>query len=328
MSASTAILALVIYLVLYHLPLNPVRFRWGLHRGLAPMPLEIEQKAKELDWVADLSIQVTLLATVIVLARTSALSPHSMGLSTNNWLEAITLGVVFSVVPLGLSAVLLSHDVSSKVENPYPPISSSRRYGLQLLTVFASEFWRAFCIVALVRSDCPAWIAVGITSVVCAVPSFYQSTWRGVGAAAAGLIPGFLFIKTGSLLAPLALGLIASGYAAYSEGRTLPTLVCPGCGHPVPRLRVPGARWIACPGCGEQLTLSTPFWMVRTGGLMGASLTVLLLYAHGTELLVAALLFIPAFFTFLFVSAFVLALFLPSLSNVELAPLKRSLFRF
>ena len=336
MSASTPIVALVIYLVLYLLPLDPVRFRWAVHRGFAPMPSEVEQKAKELDWLRSLSIQVTLLVTVVLLMRSSSMSLRSIGFSTDNWRSAVTLGAVFGVIPLGLNVLLRRSSAGGRDDDSYSNVSFSNRYGLAILSTFSSEFWRAFSITALVHFDFPPWTAVVITAVVSAVPYLYESRWTAAGVAFGCLVPGFLFVETRSLLAPLTMGLIASGHVLYDARRKwlrratkTPTFICPACGHSVPRQENPGAGWLVCPGCGERLALSFPVWIGYIGGLVGASLTVLyFLYARNLESWFAWLLFFPAFFVFLILSTVVLAVFFPALATIGLAPVKRSLFRF
>jgi membrane protease YdiL (CAAX protease family) len=329
MSASTPILALVIYLVLYLLPLNPVRFRWGVHRGLTPMPPEIEEKAKHLDWVANLSVKLTLIATIIVLARTSSLSLHAVGVSASNWRKALLFGLLFSAIDVVLIAFLQGASRPSKNPNPYPEVSSANRYGLQLLTAFSSEFWRAFSIVALLRSEFSAWAAVGITSIVWAVPFWYQSAWTCAGAVAGGLVLGFIFVKTGSLLAPLTASLIAAAYTVFLETRKTRVLPCPACGHNVPGALTPGARWIVCPSCQSRLTLTIPLWMANTGAAIGAIATIVyLIYVRNFDPVGAALLLLPAFFAWMFLSALVLWVLFPHAAKVEIAPVNRSIFHF
>lgn len=293
------------------------------------MPPEMEDEAKQLDWAAGLGIQLTLLATVVILARTSAISLHSIGLTASNWRQALAVGALFSVIPMVLLAVLRGVPGASENANPYPGVSPAHHFGLQVLAVLASESWRAFSIVALRRSGLPALAAVGIIAVVYAVPAWYQSGWSCAGVAVHGLILGFVFVRTDSLLAPLAVGLIAAGYARFLETRRAPTLLCPACGHAVQNVRTPGEPWIVCPGCQARLTVSAPLWAVSTGAAMGALATILyLVYVRGLDPVTGVGLLPPAFIAWVLPVAPLLPSFFPRISRAEIAPTERSLFHF
>jgi len=84
--------------------------------------------------------------------------------------------------------------------------------------VLFTEFWRAFCIVyAMIRyrSFC-----VGrriIVALVYGTLHIQTSVARALGSAAFGGAAGFLFVNTGSLLSPLAMGLIVRELTSISQ---------------------------------------------------------------------------------------------------------------
>jgi len=74
---------------------------------------------------------------------------------------------------------------------------------------FFREIWRAFCIVALMRSGFPAWLAIALTTLFSAAAWLQKSVATALGAVATGCAAGFLFVGSGSLLAPVSMGIVA-----------------------------------------------------------------------------------------------------------------------
>lgn len=101
MFQNIVLLALVSYPLLYLLPLNFVRFRWGFKSGLAPMPSEMEARAEIADRVALFVIHLILFVLVILSMRGSSVSVREVGLAADNWKSALGMGVMFSLLPLG-----------------------------------------------------------------------------------------------------------------------------------------------------------------------------------------------------------------------------------
>ncbi len=285
MSVRTTILALVLFPLLNVLPLNLVRFQWGFRQGLAPMPPEVQERAEAADRAVLLVIYVTLLTVGAILLHGSAISVYTVGLTANNWKSAIALGVLISYVPLGVGAVLqriLPPDELRKDPEARGPLATW--CGLGALGSFSIEFWRALCIAALIRLDLSASIAVLIAAVAYGAPQLTSSTPRAAGTAVAGGVAGFLFVKTGSLLAPLTMSLIIAGahlyrvrhipsrapinlaplkYAIYSQtinraqnlSRYVTCPVCSASFHPGKVKRTLGT--FTCPECGEVLEYET-----------------------------------------------------------------------
>src|SRR5579864_9289553 len=99
MSFSIPISALLLYPILYLLPLNLVRFRWGFEQGLAPMPPEVQEKAETADRVGLFVTHIILLVVVALLMYGSPISAYQIGLTVDNWKPALGMGVLFSLFP-------------------------------------------------------------------------------------------------------------------------------------------------------------------------------------------------------------------------------------
>src|ERR1700722_15790734 len=100
MSFQTAILVLLLYPLLQVLSFNWLRFRWGFRRGLAPVPPDVEARAKSVDRGLAIASQVLLLIAVAYFLRSSALSMADAGLTLANWKPALVYGSLLSLVPL------------------------------------------------------------------------------------------------------------------------------------------------------------------------------------------------------------------------------------
>jgi hypothetical protein len=318
MSISITILALVLLPVLFILPFNLVRFRWGFEQGLAPMPPDVQERAEAGDRAVHFAVYMILLAAIAYLLHGSLISSYAVGLTTDNWKSATALAALLSYVPLSLGAMLQRILPPDRLrEEPESRGPLAVWCGLRVLGSISIEFWRAFCIAALIRLDFAAWAAVLLVAVTYGSSYLTTSVGMAAGAATFGGVAGFLFVKTGSLLAPLTMSLIVAGAQLYRvrcmKSRVLSRLValeyssgseikgraenrrryvtCPVCSasfHPGRVNRKMGT--FTCPGCGEVLTYET--------GRFGYSLFFFCLYG------VPALLYYLGYrgFTLLFVS--------------------------
>lgn len=251
MSVATTILVLALYPVLFLLPLNPVHFQWGFNRGPAPMPPEVQERAEAANRAVLLLNYLTLLTVGALLLHGSSISVDTLGLNTNGWKSAIALGVFMSF--LSVSTIgLMPPEVLRKEQEARGPLTMW--CGIRALESFSVEFWRALCIVSLIRLDFSAWIAVLITVLAYQAPCLVTSTATAVGATTFGAVAGFLFVKTGSLLAPLTMSLITGGFYIYrTRHAQIRSVACPFCSelfHPVSPF--------ICPQCGESLQYAPP----------------------------------------------------------------------
>jgi len=251
MSVTKTILALASYPLLFVLPLNPMHFQWGFSRGLAPMPPEVQDRAEAADRTVLLLIYVTLLMVGALLLRGLSISVDTLGLNATNWKSAIALGVFMSFISVGIIGLMPPEQLRKEPEARGP---LAMWCGLRALESFSVEFWRALCIVALIRLDFSAWIAVLITVLAYQAPRLIRSTPTAAGAATFGAVAGFLFVKTGSLLAPLSMSLITGGFYIYrTRHAQIRSVTCPFCS-----VRFQPGRPFICPQCGESLQYAPP----------------------------------------------------------------------
>ncbi len=285
MLAGSAIFLLVLYPLLFNLPLNFVRFQWGFKQGLAPMPPDVQERADAADRAVLLVIYLILLVVVVSFLNRSLLSIYAVGLTTANWKSATALGVLVSYVPVSLGALLqrfLATDKPEEEPESRGPIAIW--WSLTALGALSVELWRAFSIAALIRLELSPWFAVLIVAVAYGASQLSTSTARAAGAATFGAAAGFLFVKTGSLLAPLVMSLIVAGAALYRVrhmasrvlrtfvafeysggpeirqklGNTRRNVICPSCNasfNPGKAKRT--WRSFICPECGEVLEYET-----------------------------------------------------------------------
>lgn len=341
MSATTTILALVLYPLLNSLPLNLVRFRWGLRQGFAPMPPDVKERAEAADRTSYLGICVTLLTVVVLLMRSSSISAHVVGITASNWASAIALGAILSFVPVSLVQALPQNLSPKKLREDMESRGPLAEWiGLRAVCSFSTEFWRAFCIVALIGLGLPAWIAVLIAAVAYGVSDLSISTARAAGAASFGGVAGLLFVKTGSLLAPLTMSLIVAGFSLY-RARHIPSqktinlapLKCPVCSQPIARAHYSVWALYLCPGCGAELKIFLDSDWVGMAVLCSSSCAIVALYLLGLDFIWCFLLVLPVLISFSVLLTSAVARFLPRLLTIEVYqdphdPNARKLFRF
>jgi predicted RNA-binding Zn-ribbon protein involved in translation (DUF1610 family) len=321
MSLSIPISALVLYPFLYLLPLNLVRLRWGLGEGIAPMPPEVREKAEAADRGVLCATHIILLILVVLLMRSSSISVYEVGLTTENWKPAVGMGILFSLLPLGLNELALRNVPPEKILDQ----SESRGpaavwYGLITIGSFTNEFWRAFCIVTLMHLGLSPWLAVPIVAVAYGALHIQTNVAKTLGSVAFGGAAGFLFIDTGSLLSPLTLGLLVAGANLYQVRRMASnrgihrpesrfSKPCPVCGAIIRLSEVHRAADIlACPNCAESLTTEKKnLWVIGALSIVAAVYVTRHLvyrepaYAMVTEALALILFMLAAFLLGLFV---------------------------
>lgn len=291
MSFSIPIFALILYPFLYLLPFNLVRFRWGLENGSAPMPRNAQEKAEIGDRVAQCVSYVILLFAVVWLMHGSPISAYAVGLTTDNWKQALGMGILFSLFPLGLHQLALQNIPGESVrEQPEAHGPAAVWCGLIVLGSFTHEFWRAFCIVSLIRAGLSVWLAILIVSFVYGSLHIQTSTAKALGSVAFGAASGFLFVDTGSLLSPLTMGLVVTGANFYQIRKTYSSLEqmgpnlqnhrsesrtskpCPVCRTMIRFAEVnKSGDIVACPGCGESLTFEKKnLWVIGALSIVAA----------------------------------------------------------
>jgi len=246
----------------------------GFRSRSCPDAPEVQEKAEAADRLILCVTHVILFAIVVLLMHGSPISEHEVGLTADNWKPALGMGILFSLFPLGLGELLLRNMPPEKVrEEPESRGPLAAWCGLNTLGSFTHEFWRAFCIVSLIRLGLSAWVAVPIVAVAYGTLHLQTSVARALGSATFGGAAGFLFINTGSLLSPLTMSLIVAGVNLYQVRQASSSIEriganqgirhpesrysrpCPVCGAIIRFSEVHRAVDIlACPNCGESLT--------------------------------------------------------------------------
>jgi hypothetical protein len=320
MSIETAVLALLLYPLLQILSFNWVRFGWSFRRRVGPLAPDFEARARAFDRGLTIVAKVVLIILVVYFLRLSSIPPADVGLTRNTWKSALGYGALVSLFPLSLGAL------ARKFLPVHQPAGESfmLRFGHLLLGSFSNEFWRAFCIVALIRLDLRAWAALVITAAVAAVLGLHKTVAFAIGAFAVGLFAGLLFVITHSLVTPLATILITGAgrelfaHGARSRARTdLPSLKCPKCSQPIQRNSMTTREGSACPACGVQLQLSLKWWEYQTINFVCIPLTVLILYKAGLGLVWSCVLFLPLQLCVLYVTGGILQAVFPQISSLQ-----------
>lgn len=286
-----------------------------------PAAAEAQARAPETEHVAAAIRHVLLMATIVALLRGSAISGEDVGLTLQSWRSALSLGALF-----GLALMLVFR------RQRYAPAATEVRQGpatrgsiavalcAQLLGSASTELWRAFCIVGLGAYFGATWLAVLITAIAAAVLLLSRNVAQAVGATVYGLIAGFLFVKTGSLLAPISMAVIGRAGQLYFHRRAptkfeSPSLKCPACGHLTPRTQIDPQGRFVCAGCRAKLVLRPPSWAPWVGGAAGFLFTIFVLHVR---FLYALLLSGPILFVFGIASLFVFVIFFPDLRSVQM----------
>jgi membrane protease YdiL (CAAX protease family) len=298
------------------------------------MPPDVQARAEAVDRGLLVLMHSALLTIVIVLLRSSAISTNDVGLTLRNWESALGLGALFSLIPLGTSAAARRTSTPDQAQDDPSACSPLAIWaGLQLLGSFSHEFWRAFCIVAFIDLDLSAWPAVMITAVSFGLVRIHRSTAQALGAATFGALAGYLFVRTGSLLAPIAMTLIAGIVGQYQIRRgtvkasvDLPPVKCPACPRQIASAEIGNSARVICPECQAHLIIGPPVWVVSVGGLVAGAV---FFYEFKTEPFVALLLAAPVSLGFSILSAILVGAFLPRLRSARMEDrFDKKLFRF
>jgi hypothetical protein len=319
MSVETAILALLLFPLLQILSFNWIRFGWGF-RCVGPLAPDVEARAKAVDRRLAIVAQVVLIILVVYFLRLSSVTSADLGLTRNTWKSALGYGALTSLFPIACGALVRRF---SPVDQPSDE-PSMLRLGRLLLGSFSVEFWRAFCIVTLIRLDIAAWAAVAITAAAAVVSGLHRKIAFTIGALAWGLLAGLLFVETHSLLTPLAMALFTAAgrelfaHGARSRGRTdLPPLKCPQCSQPIQRNSMSTREGSVCQACGVRLQLSLKWWEYQTISFACIPLTALILYKAGLGFVWSFVLLLPLHFSVLFVTGGILQAVFPHIASLQ-----------
>jgi membrane protease YdiL (CAAX protease family) len=186
----------------FWLALNPVRFSWGFHHGLEPLPPQLVERAGSIDRYILLLRDVLTISFVAVFMFLQSVPAKLVGLRLDQWKSNVAIGVAAGVLHIALAGVL-----SPLVPAPsnMPAVAYLRKGStplwifLLLIGAFAEEFWIALCLVVFRETGYLAGVAVLFTAVVYGAMHFGYHFGGALALAMMGAISCLLFLWTGSL---------------------------------------------------------------------------------------------------------------------------------
>jgi hypothetical protein len=150
------------------------------------------------------------------------------------------------------------------------PLSATKRFeeeivALRLLDAFCDEFWRAVCLLGLVKSGHNVYQAVLLTTIAFALGrlslrnSVVTNAGAIVGGAVLGGAMGSLLLTTGSLLAALTartVSLLSPRLFYERRSRSTASFMCPHCGTQIIRQSLSLVHSFECAECHASLRIS------------------------------------------------------------------------
>jgi membrane protease YdiL (CAAX protease family) len=197
--------ALAIFPIGVWLALNPLRFSWGFHHGLEPLPAEMVERAEIFDrYMFFLRYAITI-AIIAGLMFWQAIPRALLGLSLDGWKINIGLGVFAGTLRLGFVSLLHATIPSSRRD---PAMEFMRRgsvrlwFFILLAGAFAEEFWIAFCLIAFQEGLHSMALSVALVAIVFGLVHLQYGPWGALATALLGAVSGLLFLWTQSLFGP------------------------------------------------------------------------------------------------------------------------------
>jgi hypothetical protein len=138
-----------------------------------------------------------------------------------------------------------------------------------------------------------------------------------------GLIAGFLFVSTRSIIAPLAMVLIGGMGNDWLDSATRSAAArkysqkCPMCSAVIEENLAPRHLRYTCSSCGAQLTLSLRQWQIQTLNMALLPFTALILYALHVGLLLGVIPIAPAHLLLMFIVFMLLPQVAPRLYSLH-----------
>ncbi len=203
-SSWTAYLALLVLPLCVFLPFNLVRFAWGYRNGLKPMPTEVLMRAERVDQLVWPFQHATILGLVILLMAHQKVSPAQVGIHRDRWQISLALGItagLLLVATQGLIWKVVPSVMAAREEFENARGSAMLWCANYMVGAFSEELWLVFCLVALRKAGYPLSVAVLVPSIAFGSAHF---TYRlgALAVAIKGSFSCFLFLATGSILAP------------------------------------------------------------------------------------------------------------------------------
>jgi membrane protease YdiL (CAAX protease family) len=202
-------LAILTFLLAYSLAINPLRFSWGLRRGLAgvafePLPAELVGKAERIDRYTLVLRSALAISFISILMYWQSIPAAQVGLRSYDWKTNVAIGFAAGLLRVVLVSALAIF-VPAASQNP---ITDYMRKGslffwvpFTLMGAFAEEFWIAICLVTLMAVGYSVEVSVGVTAIAFGAMHFRLRYWAALAVALTGVFSCLIFVWTRSLIA-------------------------------------------------------------------------------------------------------------------------------
>jgi membrane protease YdiL (CAAX protease family) len=203
LSPATPYLALATFPLVAWVVLNPTRFSWGFHHGLEPIPAELRDKAEFIDRLILLPRDAIAIGCVAGLMLWQSVPPTLAGLRLDQWKTNIAIGVAAGALRVAAVSALFAW-VPGTGQGTTAQFTRTGSTSLWLLIdlvgVFAEEFWIAFCLVALRETGHAVALSVTIVAIVFGAMHWQYRFWGALATAALGAVACLLFLWRDSLV--------------------------------------------------------------------------------------------------------------------------------
>lgn len=216
------------------LPFNIVRFLWGYHHGIEPMPPDVQGRAETVDrYIWPLTNLLTL-APIVILMNHQSVPAAKVGLRFDLWELNVALGVstgLLLVVIQGALRTLINPNKEDLDHAEHARGPASLWCLIFLFGAFSEELWLAFCLVAFKQTYHSVAFSILLTAIAIGLAHFtYRS--GAIATALLGAFSGTLFLWRGSLIPPYLFHFIGNLGALYWARRGAALLRRGGAGGP------------------------------------------------------------------------------------------------
>jgi hypothetical protein len=210
-------LGLAIFPIAAFAPFNLVRFFWGYHHGLEPMPHDVQERAERVDRYIWPFTNLLTIAPIVALMNHLRIPAPVVGLRLDLWQLNVVLGVstgLFLVVIQGLLRMLMTPKKEDLDHAEYARGSASLWCLIFLFGAFSEELWLAFCLVALRQTTHSIAFSILLTASVIGLAHF-PYRFGAFATASLGAVSGILFLWRGSLIPPYLFHFVGNIGALY-----------------------------------------------------------------------------------------------------------------
>jgi hypothetical protein len=305
-----AYIALASFPVLANLRPEPIGIRWAVRHGklrlpMPPLPPELWERSQRNRRYLLFLTYALVCACAYVAMREYSIPASAAGLHLRHWPIFIGVGVAASVVRLGFQSLMraIAGTLAAGTIAYHPADYLTRGSPVlwvasDLVGSFAQEYWRAFCLVALLGLHSGVLSAVVATSVAFCLAHYHTRTSAAaqfgylLTMAGVGVFYALLFLWSHSIVVTCTAHLLGNLVGLYRARKALTArdsapgdrerarserLACPVCHRRLARADVSLDEWFRCPACRTALRVSV--WY--RNGLLFASCVIGPLVAYG-----------------------------------------------